>query len=107
MSSNLTKFYEVMKKLDDAITDVEKVKEQVKGELDSYLGRVEEELRSRLDGEIKRIIDEYRSSAELSVKREVDEYLSRNRSLMESIKANKDKVINEAVNRILRELGFQ
>lgn len=106
MSSSLGKFYEVMKRLDEAISDVERIKGQIKDELDSYVTHLEEELRNQLEAEIKRMIEEYRANAELSIKREVDEYLSRNRAVIERIRANRGRVVDEAVNRILKEMGF-
>ena len=106
-ANNLTKFYEIMRRLDEAISDVEKIREQVKSELDSYLRQVEENLRKVLDDEINKLINEYKLNAELSVKREVDEYISKHKAIIEAIKNNKDRIVNEASNRVLRELGFQ
>lgn len=105
-SNNLTKFYEIMRRLDETISDIEKVREQVKSELDSYLRQVEDNLRKMLDDEINKLVNEYRLNAELSAKKEVDEYLSKHRSMIETIKDNRDRIINEASGRVLKELGF-
>ncbi|ABW01697.1 hypothetical protein [Caldivirga maquilingensis] len=105
-SSNLTKFYEIMRKLDEAISDVEKVREQVKSELDSYLRQVEDDLRKTLNDEISKLVNEYKLNAELSVKKEVDEYVHKHRSVIEFIRNNRDRIINEASSRVLKELGF-
>ncbi|WP_291767078.1 hypothetical protein [Caldivirga sp. UBA161] len=106
-SNNLTKFYEIMRRLDEAISDVERVKEQVKSELDSYLRQVEDDLRKMLSGEISKLVNEYKLNAELSVKREVDEYMHKHKSIIDAIRSNRDRIINESSSRVLKELGFQ
>ena len=106
-SNNLTKFYEIMRKLDEAISEIEKVREQVKSELDSYLRQIEDDLRKTLNDEISKLVNEYKLNAELSVKREVDEYMRKHRSVIEAIRSNRDRIINESSSRVLKELGFQ
>ncbi len=106
MSGNIAKLYEVMRRIDEAISEVEKRRDEAKANLDEYVNKVKEELRASLEAQISELINSYRTSAEESIGREVEEYLRRGMEEVEKIRANRGALARELAERILKYLNL-
>lgn len=107
MSSSLPRFFEVMRRLDDAISDIERKKNEIKDELDKKVKDIEDKLRSDLESEIKRLISSYREEALSRIDKEVEEYVKTRRNVIELAMANRDKIVRYVVDKVLSDMGFK